>query len=416
MHKRLLFALLCLVLLPGCWNRVEIDELAIVRAVAVDYLPGRKAPYFVTLSVIKPGQFASGDGGGGANPTVLFSGVGATIELAIQQASFTISRRIYLSHNEVLLLGEEAARHGLHDILDFILRSSQMRLTNFLLVVPGMAHEALHVKERLEGGITDEILGLVRQAQVSSEANPQELFKILRQLSTPGQEACVAVLRVGIVPEKVLPQVEEADKQMENQKNGSNKQEGGGETETEPKQQLVLAGTAVFRGGRLAGFLNEIETRGFLWLTNGVKRGIIEVHDPQDPEETVGLGIIRAEAKITPSMEKGKISFLVEVEEEGDIFSQTGPSDTSSPEVIKLLNSAKAGAIKEEIEKALYKLQDLGTDIVGFGAALNRRYPREFAKLGGQWPEIFRGVEIEVRVTANVRRSGLLSRPARISR
>jgi hypothetical protein len=68
MVKRLtiLILLLALTVFPmGCWDQVEVEQLAIIRAIAVDYLPGRKAPYLVTLSVQRPADVAGGEGGGG---------------------------------------------------------------------------------------------------------------------------------------------------------------------------------------------------------------------------------------------------------------------------------------------------------------------------------------------------------------
>jgi spore germination protein KC len=428
-RRRLLFLFLfSLTALAGCWSRMEINQLAIVRAMAVDYLPGRRAPYIVTIAVIRPAEVAGGGdvtaGGGGGSPVRLFMGAGTSIDLALARANFNLSRRVYLSHNEVVLLGEEAARQGLNHVVDFIIRNPQMRLTNQLLVVPGIAHEILTQDERLERGVTDEILGLLEQARVTSEAHPQELFLVLRQLSAPGFDPSIPVLKSGPQLSRVIPELEREKRELQERAGLNSGQEesagggqgGAGNPQAEPDTELTLAGTAAFRGDRLAGYLDEIETRGLLWLVGEIRTALMAISDPEAPEETVNILVSESSIKIKPAVKDGRVSFRVEITAEGDLASQGSRRDLSTPEKIKELNGALAGAVKEDTEKALAKMQQLGTDLVGFGAILNRGDHQAFREIGGRWPEVFREIKVDIRVTANIRRTGLLSRPVQISR
>ncbi|MDW7651887.1 MAG: Ger(x)C family spore germination protein [Bacillota bacterium] len=428
MNKRRIFFLvvLCVLLIftGGCWDQDEVETLAIVRGMAIDYLPGRRAPYLVTLAVERPAATGGESGSGEGEPTVLYSGVGASIDLAIQQASFSLSRRIFLSHNELLVIGEEAAKEGLSPIMDFVIRNPQVRLNAFVLIAPGIAQEVLAVTERLEGTISSELLGMIQQANESSETDPQEVYHVLRQMATPGQDAHTVAVMVG-------PLLEDELKELNPEKKGggeggqsggggeSSGGSGGGESgggQEEPEQILSMDGMAVFRGDKLAGIINHIEARGVLWLTGGTIRGVITVHDPVRPGHHVNLLISRSETKVTPVIKDGRISFHVEVEAEGDIASQTSFVDLSTPEMIVKLNSAKAGAIKVEMEKALSILQELETDVVGFGKILNQKDPETFRKVADRWPEVFSKLDVEIHVEANIRRTGQHSHPTRVNR
>ncbi len=420
-----LLLLSALTIFPGCWSQVEIEDLAIVRSLTIDYLPDRRAPFMVSLAVVRPADIAGGGdagaGGSGESPTRLFAGVGATIDLALQQISQNLSRQLFLSHCEVVLISEDAARHGLHSVIDFILRNPEMRLSLWPLVVPGVAHDILVMTERLETTITDEILGLLAQSRKSSEADPQEAFKIIRQLSTPGQDTHIPVLRISPHIDEEIPELDEKRARQEHgpeqEDEETEEQNGQGAQElVEPKIELTLAGTAAFRGDVLAGFLDPVETRGFLWLANGVTQTIINVHDPTEPERKVSLLVSEANVKITPVINGDRIGFRVEILAEGDIASQRSQSDLSTPEMIKLLNSAMAAVIKIDIEKALQKMQELDTDLVGFGAMLNRTDPQTFRRLRDHWPEVFRELNFDIHVTANIRRTGQLSRPVPMNR
>ncbi|MBS4007095.1 MAG: Ger(x)C family spore germination protein [Clostridium sp.] len=397
-----------LIFTGGCWDKIEIEELAIVRAVAIDYLPGRRAPYLVTLAVKRPAAIGKeGGGGGGGEKVSLYSGTGASIELAIRQAAFHIPRRIFLTHNDLVIVGREMAEHGLFPVLDFVVRNPDMRLSAFLLVAAESGHEILHTAERLEGSITDEIHGLIEQAKETSETQPEPVFRFLREMSSPGEEAYTVSIKTAPLPKDKPPAANGGGSQG----NGEN---GGGNA----KQEKILAmnGMAVFRGDRLAGILNHSEARGKLWLAGMTTRGIMAVHDPVHPEKTVTLSLTRSQTKITPSVQDGRISFRVEVEAEGDLISQSSQADLSTPEMIKKLNSAKAGAIKVQMEKALQKMRQLETDAVGFGALLKRREPKTFQQVADRWPETFVQLPVEIHVKANIRRTGMQSRPARITR
>ncbi|MCL4464284.1 MAG: Ger(x)C family spore germination protein [Firmicutes bacterium] len=394
-----------LIFTSGCWDQVEIEDLAIVRAIAIDYLPGRRAPYLVTLAIKRPAAMGQQEGGGGGEQVVFYAGVGASIALAIEQAATHIPRRIFLTHNDLVIVGEQLAKHGLLPVLDFVVRNPDMRLSAFLLIAKGTGQELLHTAERLEGSITEEIHGLIDQAEDAAETQPVPIFRFLRKITTPGEEAYTVVIQASPLPKDKLPAA-----------NGEGAQagEGGGNGGGGAKQEksLALAGMAVFRSDRLAGILNHSEARGKLWLAGMTTRGIMAVDDPVHPEETVTLSLTRSQTKITPSVQAGRISFRVEVEAEGDLISQSSQADLSTAEMIEKLNSAKAGAIKVEMEKALQKMRQLETDVVGFGAILKRREPKIFREVADRWPEIFVEVPVEILVKANIRRTGLQAKPA----
>lgn len=406
-----------LIFIPGCWDHVEIEELAIVRSISVDYIPGERAPYFVTLAVIRPGEMAGGGeggGGGGGSPTRLYSGTGASLDLAVQEATFSLTRQLFLAHNEVVLIGEEAARQGIYHIMDFILRNAQLRLTNSIVIIPGTAHKILTQTELLETGISEEILGLIAQEEQTSEAVTQEMFVMLRDMSTPGQDTFTAVLHVGPQPKKVIPEIEVEER--EDGGGGAGGESGGAEaSEAEPPEILTLSGLAVFRGDKLAGFLNHVETRGFIWLNGEPSRSIIAVPDPMDPTKIVNISIIRSQTTVTPEIKDGNVSFRVEVVAEGDLIAQSSLYNLSTPAMLKKLGSSTSAVIKMEMEKTLQVLQGMEADIMGYGASVYRKDPKAFQELS-PWSETFRDVTVDIHVTAQIRRTGQLSRPVQLKR
>ncbi|EEG78077.1 Ger(x)C family spore germination protein [Dethiobacter alkaliphilus] len=413
--------ILTLPLFAGCWDQVEIEDLAVVRAIGLDYLPGRQSPYLVTLAIKRPAGIDE-QGGAGGEPTIIYSGVGASVDLAIQQATNSMSKTIFLAHAEVYLVGEEAAKAGVSPFLDFIIRHPETRLNGFMLVTEGMAHDALQLTERMEESVSEEILSLIFTSQETSETEVDEVFIFLRQMATPGKDPHAGALTVKAPLAEQIANEDDEDENNDNdqEENGENEQDNGNGEENDTGNQEddvhALEGIAVFAGDKLADILKYPESRGILWLTNNMRRSIMAVSDPVHPEHIVNISIARTATKITPVMENGEFSFRIEVDTEGDLESQSSETDLSKPEEIEKLNDALAGVIKEEMEKTLRRLQELQTDVMGLGMRLNRRHPQVYREVADRWPEEFSKVNVDIHVEANIRRTGQHSHTTRVNR
>jgi spore germination protein KC len=53
----------------------------------------------------------------------------------------------------------------------------------------------------------------------------------------------------------------------------------------------------------------------------------------------------------------------------------------------------------------------LKTDILGFGSALNRKYPSEWKKVKEQWNTIFVDVPYTINVHTTIKDTGLILKP-----
>ena len=113
MKKLLIIPLIFL--LTGCWNYRELNQLAITTGIAVDK---ENDNYKITIMI--------------AN--AVYDGTGQTIYEAFKDTSLSISKQIYLSHIDVLVLSEEIAKNNLTDVIDFLFRYPQTR-NNFYLVL-----------------------------------------------------------------------------------------------------------------------------------------------------------------------------------------------------------------------------------------------------------------------------------------
>lgn len=137
------------------------------------------------------------------------------------------------------------------------------------------------------------------------------------------------------------------------------------------RKQVQAIGSAAFRGYRLAGWLTEIETRGFLWFRGHVRRGYLS--GSLSGEDFAAFEIRGYEHKLTSEIREGRPVMKLKIEIKGavnEVHDPTLPLDR--PEILDALEPLMERQIRFEAEAALAKARELGTDIFGFGDVIRR--------------------------------------------
>ncbi|MGZ6503176.1 MAG: Ger(x)C family spore germination protein, partial [Tumebacillaceae bacterium] len=124
--------------LTGCWNRVEINDLGISIAAAIDKAENDQVRFSEQIAL--PGQMGGGKGTSPENkPYYTFSGVGLNLGDAMQNLQTQMSRRLFLAHRRVFLISEDIARKDVRKYLDEMSRNPQSRLRPNVAVTKGNA-------------------------------------------------------------------------------------------------------------------------------------------------------------------------------------------------------------------------------------------------------------------------------------
>jgi spore germination protein KC len=320
---------------------------------------------------------------------------GRTIFDAVRELSLLVPKRLFFAQNREVLLGEELARQGLEEVIDFFDRNVQMRKLAYVLVVKGKIEEVIDVPNPHEVCPALRIEAIIRQQQQSSHFPLVKLGDFLGFLATEGQEAYCAVVRVKKNPTQVLRPRKPFN------------------PAPEPYLEIKVTGTALFRKDKLVGYLNEHETRGLLWARGEVQGGHLNLPCPAGKGKPVSLNILRSEARMIPEItDDGRLRVTVEIREEADLAETGCPFDLREPGVVKKLEVLQAEAIEREVMSAVRRAQEYKSDVFGFGAAFHRRYPQEWREIRNLWAEeFFPLVEVKVVVDAKIRRIGLRLKP-----
>lgn len=252
-NQTLLLLILCfMVLLTGCWNRREMNELAINMGLGIDK---DNKGYLLTAQVVEPREVASKQGGGGHSPVTVYQASGKTIYEAIRRITEESPRRLYLSHLRVLVLGESLAKEGIAPVLDFLSRNHEMR-TDFFIVVAkdSKAEDTLKVLTAIEEVPANKLFtSLYESEKTWAPTLTVTLDRLINDLVREGRNPVLTAVRT-----------------IGNQTNTSSSDIHS----PDPKTRLKFSGLAVFKKDKLIGWLDESESRGYSYIINKVNTTI----------------------------------------------------------------------------------------------------------------------------------------------
>jgi spore germination protein KC len=372
--------LLSLVLSGGCWDRRELETLAVVTGMGLNYA-AQGDGYEVAFQIVRAAQLQSASGGAGGGgelkPVWILRSTGPTVFEAVRNATFQSSRRLFLSHNQVLIISEAVAKGGLLPALEFFVRDHEPRNTQWLLLTPDEPVEILDAAAGLEHVSALAIVDLMKQYQLTSKIKPVYLADYIKTRIEKTTANTLPIIRI---------------------------------YETAGKKELLLDGTAILKEDRLVGFLDHKETRGLLWVLGEVRGGVITVDLPGGGKAT--FEIFDAIPKVKVEFKEGRVQVKIEIKERAGLGAQTTYADLSTPEQFKKLENLQTKAIEDEIRAALAKAKAYKADIFGFGEYLYKHDHRTWQRLQKEWERYFVDAQVEIKIEAMVEELGLVTRPA----
>ncbi|MCL6615265.1 MAG: hypothetical protein K6U03_11755, partial [Firmicutes bacterium] len=189
--RALLPVFLALAAATGCWDREEVENLGLVLALGIDSLPKQRVEVTVQVAIpisLSPsgGGAGAGGGGGGGAPAQVVTKTANSLPEAFRAINRTLSRRITLAQNRLIVFGEETAKKGLRPYLGLLARYREFRRTMQIVVAKGRAKEVLSIRPELEKNPSEYLLDLIRQASYTGGTDLVTLNEFLRSMTQRG--------------------------------------------------------------------------------------------------------------------------------------------------------------------------------------------------------------------------------------
>lgn len=373
--KKLLIIPLIL-LLSGCYNYRELNELAITTGIAID----KEENYKVTIMIANSKKEGS-DGSISPQATV-YEGNGDTIYEAFKDTSLALSKQIYLTHIDVLVISEEIAKNNLNDVIDFLFRYPQTR-NNFQLVL---------AKDRKAG----DILKITTPLETFPSQNLAKNLEITDKLqgftyTVDFTEFVKTLTTEGVNP--VLPSVTIIGDVESGNKNENIE-------ENKPQTYLKLDMLGIFKDNKFVTFADGDESKGINIINNKVYilGVIIDYNDKKLVTEIT-------EMKTDFEVKNNKV--IINIKTNGSIQEIDSNVNLDDNKVIEKIKNKDIEKIREYVNKAIDLAQKNKTDIFGFG---NYVYKNDYKNYNENWDElIFPNLEVEINVDLKLQAKGSIN-------
>lgn len=383
--------IMCLGLVTsGCWNRIELNELAITSATGIDW-DGHN--WVISYQVLIPAAISAGVGttGGGTpqSPVIVYSTKGKSIREAMMHSYSESPRKLFYAHNRVVIISEEVARRGFNELLDVYFRNSGPRETVSMLVTPGKARRILEQFMQLQiipgEGMKDIIMS---EAKNSSILPNVPVYKMAIDLTSDA--------RSGVLPEIFISGKEDTSTL-------------DSFTHTTIPSKLKLGRLAIMHEDRMIGWMNRKQSLGVSFLRGEVKQTTIVTPCTDDLGHTGYDTILiqNASTKLKPKLSEEKLNYSAEVHVSGVLSESDCAQNLYKPEVIQQLESKGAQQVKTLLEDAWKQGQQMGTDVFGAAEKTHRKYPKAWKQWSKDWSSVFAEAPLEVKVHLRITRMGL---------
>ncbi|MBE6147968.1 MAG: Ger(x)C family spore germination protein [Firmicutes bacterium] len=120
--------LLCILLLTGCYDYVEINDLYFISCIGIDYEDDKfKLTYEILNDTQKGSEQSSQEG-------FTISGSGKTLATAFDNISTKMAKKPYFYHLKAIVLSEDVAKKHTQEIIEFVTRNPEIRNEFYLTI------------------------------------------------------------------------------------------------------------------------------------------------------------------------------------------------------------------------------------------------------------------------------------------
>lgn len=339
----------------GCSEQQQLHQKLIVQGISIDK---ENETYQATIQALDFQNPVSED-----EPNIKIMEVqGQSIMEALDNVSRKTSLRPVYSQNLILLLGEQAAKSGVNDFIDFFVRHCETRPKVKMAVCKGNASEILKTKPDEKSIKSKNIHDLIPM-----ELN-SDILHFVSNLKNAKSDPWTAWL-----------EIEEKD----------------------GIKEVNLKGVGIFSEDKLVDFWQGENAFGFMALKGVPEFGSCIVNDDNCGEVTCIIN--SSKPKIDVKIQENYLpKFNINLDINASTFSLDKSFYTHEFENISQIIEDK---LSEKIivicKNTINKSLSTGIDVFEFSKILRNSYPRYFKKCAGKWTSILKHLEYEI--TQNVK-------------
>jgi len=394
MRKKLILILECiliLALLTGCWSRNEPKNMAMINSVLYNITDNGNSQ--VMVEIMHPTAETGGKGNGSENVSALtLISEGQTMPEAIRNESKIIDKELFGGLNQARLFSEKLCNKGLGPVLDYLSRDHLTDETPLMVVVQDDDPKRIYTCMTGLSDMVGNYLSSLSETQKKStcEAVFVTCLQFIKDYYTDGKQPVMGLVKI-VASDNYSPE-----------KN---------QTSTNESEELYIKyeGLAAFKGDKLVGYLNGIETRDYNIITNNYSIAFIPILRGND---SITFKNLKSNSRIKINVHDEQVEIDVNIKAVLSIIQGYSSIDISKKEGIKKVEQAFNNHLESEIAKTIEKTQrEFKSDIFGFGCFFHAQQPQEWKKIKDNWDDVFTKATISVTVESSVIMEGEIKIP-----
>ena len=365
----LLCILLVVLLLVGCWDYRDMDDLSIVTGIAVDKDP-TSGLYNLLIEIVDINSVEKETGG---SSSLFIEAEGRTLREALSATRKRLYGQLFFSNMQVLVISRQLAEEGgIAPVIDFFLNDIDMREALDVLISDESSAAALLQGETLDYNLMSFQLERIIQSyqESASYSVSSSLFQAFESLQAPGR--CL-----------LLPIFELRDHQ--------------------DGKIAEAKGLAYFEGEKLAGVLEQDEVYAYLMITGSPSDLLLIMPAAETETGYLAFHLLRCGGGQSVRYEDGKLTLAVSLQIEASPEIISDGDEEMNQLALRLQDHTT-----RSLEQLITRMQTERLDIFGFASTLYKSDSPLWKELEPRWEQLFAEAAVEVSVHCTLRFSGII--------
>jgi len=370
--KKIILLVLPLLLLTGCYNYRELNELAIATAIEVDKIDDE---FHLLVQVANPKN--QNDASSANQPQfVTYESVGKTIQDAFRNIVNESSRKIYGMHIQLLVITENIAKDDLISMFDFFFRNVEIRKEFYVIVDTTQDNNKL-------------LKVLTPVTNLSSQSIMETLETNNKFLGVSNLVTFNDLMDIYLDDNKelVLPTI-----YMEGNYEKGKNEEILKETESETK--IFLGNLAIFKDEKLLGYLTKEESITVNLLKNEINDALITYECSENKYTTSEITLEKTDIKI--DLEKLKVN--INIKGSGTLAEYGCEGDLTKESKIKQINKELNKYLEKMIKESIISINNYNSDIYNFKDIIYKQDAKYYNKIKNKYyEEVFNKLTYDIK-------------------
>lgn len=373
-HLKYIIFIFVILMCNGCYNYREINKLAITSAVGIDKC---EDGFEVVIQIMNTQKQSTDANASYTQPNfVTYKSKGKTLQEAMRSVILESPRRLFVNHLELLVISEQLAKDGIHDILDFFARNTEFR-KQFLVVVS-------------KNDETEDILNILTPLETLNAKNISDSVESdYKYLGMANMLKYEEMLSVYLNPKTELAlsaiQLQGSEKKGENKENIES---------SSPNAKIKLQPLAIFKDDKMLGYLNRDESNALGYIKYGINNTIIDYECDNGKNSSIEIIGVKSKTK-----SKGnKIS--IQINGSSTIKEMNCDVDlTKTKEITKIQKKAE-NKVKTLLEESINNIiLKYNSDVFGFKELIYKTSPKNYNKLEKKYgDDLLKNLDIDISV------------------